>query len=610
MDNATVATPEEVSRTLDELERKYRMGDQYPQSTLATECDLALKLFKVQNRGNFAAKDLEEIINEPIREICNVYYQGSMSGLFKDTNSEIRCHNVMHYNYYANMALHCLHRMKLIREEAGRIIPMESSSFPKVPGLALFAPIEEDELNGFQKLLVFLLNIAHMKQYRKYNGDCYVSRYTDGHYTYAWERVCSLKEFVYQSACKERYPEIWKHLTNNRSNASAAAEYLVHCQDYQLPDLVKDRHVFSFRNGVYLAKQDMFWKHGSTSKLPMGIVACKYFDLEFDTEEYDDWYSIPTPNLQSIMEYQEWPAEVCRWMYIFIGRMIYEISELDSWQVIPFLKGAAGSGKSTIVLKVCANLFDKPDVGVLSNNIERKFGLSAFCDKYLFVAPEIKSDLQMEQAEFQSMVSGEDIQINIKNQKAQSIEWRVPGVLAGNEVPSWVDNSGSISRRTILFAFEKMVQNGDMELGQKIEAEMANIIRKCNMGYLDAVRKYAKNNIWNHLPPYFKKTRADMEADTNALEHFLNSPKVTVSPQSYCRYDTFVAAFNAYCIENNFKKIKLTKDNLRIPFYKRNITEATDTRKYPPNKGEPMHGKWVIGIDLTSDGYSDDFVDF
>lgn len=64
----------------------------------------------------------------------------------------------------------------------------------------------------------------------------------------------------------------------------------------------------------------------------------------------------------------------------------------------------------------------------------KKFGLSAFSDKYLFVAPEIKSDLQVEQAEFQSMVSGEDIQVNTKYAKARSCVWTVPGVLAGNEV--------------------------------------------------------------------------------------------------------------------------------------------------------------------------------
>ena len=66
-------------------------------------------------------------------------------------------------------------------------------------------------------------------------------------------------------------------------------------------------------------------------------------------------------------------------------------------QVIPYFKGVASSGKSTIVMRVCRGLYEPADVGVMSNNIERKFGLSALADKLLFVGPEIKGDCQIEQ---------------------------------------------------------------------------------------------------------------------------------------------------------------------------------------------------------------------
>jgi adenylate kinase len=56
------------------------------------------------------------------------------------------------------------------------------------------------------------------------------------------------------------------------------------------------------------------------------------------------------------------------------------------------------AGKSTIVLKVAKQFYEDIDCGTLSNNIESKFGLSQFHDKLLFVAPEIKSDLKIEQA--------------------------------------------------------------------------------------------------------------------------------------------------------------------------------------------------------------------
>jgi hypothetical protein len=44
-------------------------------------------------------------------------------------------------------------------------------------------------------------------------------------------------------------------------------------------------------------------------------------------------------------------------------------------------------------------MFDKADVGVMSNNAEKTFGLSSLADKFVFVAPDVKSDLVLDQAE-------------------------------------------------------------------------------------------------------------------------------------------------------------------------------------------------------------------
>ena len=107
--------------------------------------------------------------------------------------------------------------------------------------------------------------------------------------------------------------------------------------------------------------------------------------------------------------------DVSRWMYAMVGRLIYEVGEKDGWQVVPFLKGAASSGKSTILTRVCRGLYEPADVGTLSNNIERKFGLSALADKLIFIGPEIKSDIALEQAEFQSIVSGESVQVTFSH---------------------------------------------------------------------------------------------------------------------------------------------------------------------------------------------------
>ena len=870
--------------------------------------------------------------------------------------------------------------------------------------IARFSPIDTEDNTPFQNLLLYLLNQAYAKNFRKHLGFCYEAIHRNGYNTHAWKNVSTIQEFVYDVTNKEMHFDQWKNLTHGRDNARAASEYLSKCKDGQFPDLVMDRHVFAFRNGVYHCAHrefdgapatDVFYAFESGKRpVPPHLTACNFFDRDFDNfDGVDDWQDIPTPHLHSILSYQKFSKEVCRWMYVFLGRLLFDVGELDGWQVVPFLKGLAGSGKcfskgtpvlmydgtvrpietigigdrvmgddsaprtvrtlargddemfrivptkgdpyvvtrehvlclkysshgvvrkqrdgfvvsifdfekkrtmtkifsdletaqkfasaidsdktfemtvdefvnlpksirgrlmgyrvssefpavlepplfdpwligywlgdgdsagtgittadedivqkireilpsslrfnavgtakykyrittgerqgvggtnefinmlksydlvnnkhiphvlktgsrdtrlkvlaglldsdgylevgdtcyeitqksetlardiefvarslgfgcyvtecqksctvrgekktgtyyrmhisgagledlpmvlerkkaknrirnkdvlrygissiepagvqayygfecdgnhrfllgdfsvthnSTVVLKVAREFYDANDVGILSNNIEKKFGLSAFHDKFLFCAPEVKSDLHIEQAEFQSMVSGESLQINEKFKTAKSIEWKVPGILAGNEVPTWCDNAGSIARRIVLFDFERKVTHGDMELGKKLESEMPAILKKCASAYLEAARKCGNQNVWNYLPAYFKNLQSEMAAATNSLENFLQSEKIVMGEDLYCDWQSFIRAAQAHAKEYNFNLKTVSKDFYSGPFDKYKITlDKTKKKalKYPRNaSGETRRCFWVFGCDLTANVEGDDVV--
>ena len=188
-----------------------------------------------------------------------------------------------------------------------------------------------------------------VKGYRRRHGEMYRRQRAPGPDdpdTHAWERVCDMKDFVYEATRKEVNYDMWLNLTCMRTNVSAAIDHLLSCRDVQLPELVKDRHVFSFEDGIYLAGEDRFCAYGTAAHaaLPTNLVAAKYFALPFLSTTADgvdgeggDWYrGIATPHLQSILDYQDMTEEVCRWMYAMIGRLIYEVGERDGWQVITF----------------------------------------------------------------------------------------------------------------------------------------------------------------------------------------------------------------------------------------------------------------------------------
>jgi hypothetical protein len=95
----------------------------------------------------------------------------------------------------------------------------------------------------------------------------------------------------------------------------------------QFPEIIKNRHVWSFKNGIFIGKEwsaqtglyeSNFYTYESREfkNLDQTIVSCKYFDKEFTNYEHlENWYDIPTPFFQSILEYQKFDSNVCKWMY-------------------------------------------------------------------------------------------------------------------------------------------------------------------------------------------------------------------------------------------------------------------------------------------------------
>jgi len=469
---------------------------------------------------------------------------------------------------------------------------------------------DDETTSSYQKLLLYLLSEAYDAGYRRYKGHCCVQVRN----TRAWRPVKEIKKFIYDATQKEDEPERWKQLTSRGNLVNDIERHLANCQDFQFQEIQKDRHVWSFQNGLLVGKdwdakaeqyRIKFYPYASHEfhELDPTIVSCKYFDLPFDShEDKADWYDIPTPNMQLVLDYQKFEKDVCRWIYVFIGRLCFDVNELDGWQIIPFLKGIAQSGKSTLITKVCRKFYECEDVATLSNNIERKFGLQSIYKGFVFISPEVKGDLALEQAEFQSLVSGEDVSIARKNETAVSLQWKTPGILGGNEVPNWKDNSGSILRRLATVNFSRQIAPdvSDPHLEHKLEKELPAIMCKCIRAYLEYSHLYADKDIWNVLPPYFKKIQTQIATVTNSLQHFLASEKCTFGKNLCIPQKIFVTHFNQHCRENNLGTFKFNQDFYAGPFSSREIEVRTESCEYNGTlySSQPV----IFGIDIaTSD---------
>ena len=566
-----------------------------------------LNKFIVKNIDIKPSDSIEDIQNKYksiIEDYTNIYNDVKKETNFNDYEDQVRINRILEMIYYSQQMIIGYKRITEVMDL--------SKDYRDNVDLSLFrfSALEYDETTPFQKLLLYLLEYTHYYQYSRYNEACYKKIYTDDKQnTYAWKYVYDIQSLIYNAVQKNVNFEQFKNFTHNGTNVKNAVEFLKNCVDVQFPQLVKNRYVFSFKNGIYFAKHydengnlcDKFVKYEDLNSMQINnLCSSKYFDQEFIHTDNDDWHTIDTPVLDSILEYQDHTRDIIDVVYIFIGRLIYEINELDGWQVIFFFQGQAGTGKSTLTLNVCKNLYDEEDVGVISNNIQRKFGLADIVNNIMYVAPEIKRDFSMEQGEFQSIISGDKVTINIKHQKSEFINWKIPGIMAGNETPDFVDNSGSIQRRIVTLKFDKRVKDSDTQLGKKLNDEMHAIIKKCNMAYQEASRNYGQQNIWNNLPDYFKKTQSMIAQATNPLVHYLESGKIVFKVGSYIPEKVFIQEFNTHCSENNYTKHRFNTDFYNGPFSMYNIKVIkSDKRRYPPEVGRSYNGTFFENIELA-----------
>jgi hypothetical protein len=479
---------------------------------------------------------------------------------------------------------------------------------------------EVENSTPFQKCLLYSLDQTYKAGYRRYKGQCCEEiRTVEGHRTRAWRPKFTIEQFVYSLAQKDDNFEVWKNFTSRGTVFRDVIDNMSKCLDAQFPEITKRRHVWSFKNGVFVGKEWIpdrgvydccFYSYESQEFrcLDPTIIACKYFDQQFDDFSHlENWQDIPTPWFDSVLKYQKFEDEVCHWAYVMGGRLCFDVGELDGWQVIPFFKGIARSGKSTLITKVFKKFYENEDVGTLSNNIEKKFGLSAIKDAFMFIAPEVKGDLALEQAEFQSMVSGEDVSVAVKNKTAVSIEWNVPGVLGGNEVPNWKDNSGSVLRRILPWNFSKQVRDADPQLDEKLNRELPIILLKCVKAYLDYSNRYRDKDIWNVVPEYFKKIQKQVAMVASTLHNFLESTNIVFGKELFVPQTLFIQVFNQHCQANNLGKPKFNPDFYAGPFSSRDIEVREEVVTY---KGRTYPKQPIIyGLDVVEEtlGFATDY---
>ena len=233
-------------------------------------------------------------------------------------------------------------------------------------------------------------------------------------------------------------------------------------------------------------------------------------DLHCD--EYSASFGYTTPSLADTFE-------------MMVGRCFYPIGKYDNWQVAIFMLGDAGTGKGTIC-DLIKHMFPANSTGAITASHEKTFGLEPLFQKRAVIVPDLPKHFStiVNQSDFQSMCSGEGVSIARKNKTAVTNKnWTVPLIFGANYLPDYSDNSGSVSRRLVVFPFVKLIEERNTVLKDEIlEKETVAVLVRCITAYRRTVARHRGADFWTRIAsPDLLDIQTETKERTNPLTAFI-----------------------------------------------------------------------------------------
>lgn len=296
----------------------------------------------------------------------------------------------------------------------------------------------------------------------------------------------------------------------------------------EMPWFKPDLDLLSFSNGVLqLASGTFTLYEGMDTEIEGGLVSrVARHHIPYPYTGCGD-----TPLLDVILTSQ-FDADVAHILCALFGRTFFNVGQLDSWQVMPFLVGIGGTGKS-LLLKILEQLFAQGSVGSLAAKREEVFGMANLVDKELVMGRDMpaKMSASLPQETMQAMTAGEGMEVPRKGQVAMMKRWTAPVIMAGNHMPDYVNTGNNVGRRMVSIRFDNVITNPQEDLEERILAEeLPNIIHRFLTSYTRLrIEVSVAKGFWKVVPAIMLEWRGKLTAATNKLEEFLAMDEETRS---------------------------------------------------------------------------------
>lgn len=466
-----------------------------------------------------------------------------------------------------------------------------------------------DSYTSTQNLMIYVLQRLLRAGFRRLGTECFQEIRVNGYGTHAWKPVIEIEEFVYKVCSKEENASMWEAATKSGNAVQDTVRYISKCYDSDFPELCPDRFLFSFRNGQYDISISRFYPltGGGAATLASDRVAVHFFDVDFDEDALTtaDWRTIETPLFDSIFTHQEYDVSTIEIVYAMLGRLMFPVNDQDDWQVVPFFKGVAGCGKSTVGQLVSYWLPPK-FVSTISCNMEDKFGLAAIVDTYMCLCTEVTHNFPLNRGVWQSMVTGEAVVVARKFKNPLQGPWTVPMAMFGNELPNYEDKSGSVHRRTVVFSMRKSVDpsKADPGLLRKMQQAPAPLLVKCTRAYLELAARHGKASFWKHgvASPQLQRWHRDLLKEIDTLSAYIEEGAVVKDKYAYIPEVALIDDYRAWLDGHGIrydKKKHWGVDHVISVFDRMGVTFSKAQKIWPLGSTTTKTGQFAFGVKLA-----------
>lgn len=295
------------------------------------------------------------------------------------------------------------------------------------------------------------------------------------------------------------------------------------------------RHLFAFRNGIYNAATDRFHPVDDVCTImptidgiapslgtDAGVHYDRYtkvaqrFDEAFGVDAQAAWHDLRDPIVDVLLDAQQIAGET-RWhFWAALGRLLYNVNELDRWERTLVVTGPSPCGLGVLARRVAA-LYAADHTLMcpsLSPHLDQTMGASS--DKFLVV-----EDVGMERAAhnrctlpaewFVRMTSGASLPTHTlapaadpwaldhlsmsSGEALPTREWRAPMLYLANALAPWMQKR-HVLRRLFYVPFAQRIADDavDPNLLRDAQRHMATFVVKANRAYRALVMQQRRHH--------------------------------------------------------------------------------------------------------------------